>query len=80
MFINCWQKIPSQHAGIGSDDIGDRSSADGTLEPLSLQLQPTGHTDTHVTTAIHNRVYDTIGADDTMTSLNHPCTIRLIGR
>ena len=72
------RKLPSQHAGVGSDDISDGSSADGTLEPLSLQLQPTGHTDTHMTTTIHDRVYDAIRADDTVTSLNHSCTICLI--
>ena len=45
------------HAGIGSDDIGDWSSADGALESLCLEFQPTLHADTHVSTPVHDRGY-----------------------
>ena len=52
MIIKVMYKCFLLHAGIGSDDIGDWSPADGALESLSLELQPTLHTDTHVPTPV----------------------------
>lgn len=65
------------HTGVSSDDVSDGCSADGALQMLRLQLQSTGHADTHVTTAIHHRINDTIRADDTVTSFDHSTSIRL---
>ena len=62
----CSQKVTSEHACVCSDHLSDGSPADGALEPLSLELQATGHAHTHVPAAVDNTVYAGLRADDTV--------------
>ena len=61
----------SKHAGVGSDNFGNGCSAYGALEPLSLQLQATGHAHTHVPTAVDHRVDGCLRADYAVARLDH---------
>ena len=51
-----YKKNSSLHAGVGSHNVCDWSSADGALEALRLQLKSALHTHTHVPTPVHDRV------------------------